>query len=471
MSRFRFPNPASLGVRAKFQILLCGVIVSVGIASIHHARREMHLTLGHELDGRGLAIAEDLAAGTTDPLLTGDLVEVNRWVKRAASHNKDIRYILLFGPRGELVMSTFAGRLPAGLRSANVLEAGQAPREKLIRTEEGLIRDFAVPVLGGQAGFVRVGMSDASLRSAVDRHSLILAVLISLAAAFGLAASYWLARYLTDPISQLASAVQLVGMGDLGHEIRTSGNDEIGRLTQIYNATTRALAEKEKARKALLVKVITSQEEERKRLARDLHDEVVQLLISVQFTLEALSRRSRVEAPEAPEYLEVAKQVVAKAIAETRRIIYDLRPAILDSLGLGPAIEQFARSRLESRGVEVALDTRGLPDKLDPLVETAVFRIVQEACMNTAKYAGARSVRISLEATDGHLAGEVADDGTGFEESRVLDLSTRPATGLGIQGMRERAGLLGGTFAVRSRPGRGTVVSFTVPLDGSSKEE
>jgi signal transduction histidine kinase len=156
--------------------------------------------------------------------------------------------------------------------------------------------------------------------------------------------------------------------------------------------------------------------------------------------------------------------MVEHSLAETRKLIGDLRPSVLDDLGLLPALRSYAHTHLHPVQCEVTVSASGLPDSLPPAVETAVFRIVQEAINNIAKHSKAGAARIDLRLDNGTLRGEVSDNGRGFDPACLEAGSGMSPRGLGLQGMKERAALLGGKLSIWSSEGKGTWLSFSIPL-------
>jgi PAS domain S-box-containing protein len=208
-------------------------------------------------------------------------------------------------------------------------------------------------------------------------------------------------------------------------------------------------------------RVLAVQEEERRAVARELHDELGQVLTAVRLNLQTLRRRSR--DPELRPVFEDGLALLETAIAEVRALSTRLRPTILDDLGLEAAL----RSHLErSRArTELALDAEiSLPQKrLDPAVETACFRIVQEAMTNVVRHAAASRLSVALQAVDGKLVLSVRDDGRGFDPAAAARRAARGESA-GLSGMEERAQLAGGRLEIHAAPGRGTEVRAVFPL-------
>lgn len=510
----------ALSYRTKVAFLLSAVILVFGIIAVSHARETMRRILGEEAERRGEAIARELAANSVDLLLTDDLVGLYDLANRARMNDPDIRYVLIIAPGGEVRVNTFGNALPRGLLDANRLSDGESAQLRRLATEEGLVRDLAVGILGGRAGVVRVGVSDWSVEAAVARNTRELIALVIVAVAVGLTVSYGLSIFLTRPLTKLLRAVRLVARGDLSQRIISPAGDEVGQLGRAFNIMAGELESKEVARRRLMEQVISSQEEERIRVARELHDELAQRLTSALLSLEAAEevlrdageksrtalRRAReategtllerahasaVSAPRdrpAPQAASAlldleaaeasleqagersgtairrARRVTESSLSETRKLISDLRPTVLDDLGLLPAIRSYAESHLRPVETEVSVFARNLDGSLSPAMETAVFRIAQEAINNVRKHAGASRAKIALSVEDGVFSGEIADDGAGFRRHPGGAVAGTPGSGLGLQGMEERAVLLGGTLSIVSRIGEGTTVSFSIPL-------
>jgi two-component system sensor histidine kinase DegS len=175
------------------------------------------------------------------------------------------------------------------------------------------------------------------------------------------------------------------------------------------------------------------------------------------------------DGPAAREGLSRAQQIARAAIDDLHRIIYDLRPAMLDDLGLLPAIGSFAQTRLAARGVVVHCE---FPESLPTIprdATTALFRVAQEALTNVSRHSRAETVLIGCTVVEDRIVIEIEDDGMGFDPGRVV----RPretGEGLGLLGMRERLALLGGTLAIESEPGRGTRVVAMLPLGTPTAE-
>lgn len=220
--------------------------------------------------------------------------------------------------------------------------------------------------------------------------------------------------------------------------------------------------QKENLRGQILSQVIQAQEEERKRIARELHDEYGQMLTGLIMSIEA-AEKATTEPSRLRDKLVNLKAAAGKALDGMRRMTIDLRPSMLDDLGLAATVRTFLQTNLEEAGIQVKFSNNTSGENLSPEIKIALYRIIQEAINNITKYAEATTVMISLESGDGKITVTVEDDGCGFDVDRVFSARIG-AQSLGLLGIQERATLLGGTFQIRSSEGHGTRLTVEVPV-------
>jgi signal transduction histidine kinase len=226
------------------------------------------------------------------------------------------------------------------------------------------------------------------------------------------------------------------------------------------------LAAKERIRGELIKRVLTVQEDERRRIARELHDETGQSLSALIVNLD-IARAAAEDRPQTAEALDRLKGLAETTLEEVRKLIYDLRPTVLDDLGLTAALRWYARQQLEPRGVEVTFRIRIGETRLDTVVETTLFRIAQEAMWNIVKHAEATRAEVTLDLTPAGVRLRVRDNGRGFRPDGQRPFDPLRG-GLGLGGMRERAALIGGTVTISSIEGQGTEVVADLPLTPSA---
>lgn len=221
----------------------------------------------------------------------------------------------------------------------------------------------------------------------------------------------------------------------------------------------RSLAER---RAALLRRLIDLREEGSRSLARELHDEISQSLTAMQLDLDTAWAANPDAAVALAPQLDRLQAGLARVSDDVQRIILDLRPSLLEDHGLLPALRWYARERFRHDAAVVQISPEQQPERLPLPVETALYRIGQEALSNAARHAQAAHVRLQLDCGQGHCILTVEDDGCGFDLQQVLD-HPKGMQAVGLIGMQERAELLGGRLEVRSTPGVGTVVTAFVP--------
>lgn len=285
-------------------------------------------------------------------------------------------------------------------------------------------------------------------------------------------------RWVLRRLNGLAEAMADVGHGGFQGDLPEIPDDEIGRLSAAFNrmanqvekrdeentALSARLKERAEERGQLLERLIDAQEEERKRVARELHDELGQSLSSTALSVEIARKALESDPENATQHLEEANDLIADATDRMYDLILDLRPSVLDDLGLLAALRAHTERTLEQEGVSVEMETSGLPDRLPPHLETALFRIFQEAISNIVRHASASQVKLSLIIEHGILKASIFDDGVGFDLKAVKTDGVEER-GLGILGMRERATLVGGEVEIDSAPGSGTRLQVTIPLE------
>ncbi len=212
------------------------------------------------------------------------------------------------------------------------------------------------------------------------------------------------------------------------------------------------------------LKIIKAQEEERQRVARDIHDGPAQLLSNVVLKAEICERMVDVDLEKTREELRNLKRIVRDSLQDVRKIIYNLRPMSLDDLGLIPTLQRYVLTFQEETGIAVLFQTKGSQPELKSVIALTVFRIVQEAMNNVVKHAMADNVSVHVEFMDSELKLFVIDDGQGFDTEKLKEHNEDIASGFGLVSMRERVELLGGDMIISSEPGRGSRLNISIPF-------
>jgi two-component system sensor histidine kinase UhpB len=254
-----------------------------------------------------------------------------------------------------------------------------------------------------------------------------------------------------SPLEQLIRQVEAIDPADpVSFDAPEEPVEEVERLAHAFGRLLERI-EGERRRAGRLQ--LRAQEEERKRVARDLHDEVNQALTAILLRLEALAQ---IAPPRLRDELTETKTLANRAMDELLQLARQLRPTALDDHGLVPAIDDQLRRFKAQHGIDTSLTTTGSLDDLGPDQQLVLYRVAQEALNNVARHSGARSVAVEIDRQDGTVALEVTDDGTGFNPGSE-------ERGLGLDGMAERARLVNGEFDIKAAPGHGTKLKLTVP--------
>ncbi len=304
-----------------------------------------------------------------------------------------------------------------------------------------------------------------------------------------------MAQSVVEPVRRISGAMRRIAAGDFSPRVAVDNNDELGELAARVNRTAEELAglqearlarERARAREEALqervAQVTLAQEEERRRIARELHDGLGPSLAAIGNRLRASRAIVRSDPAQAERELEELEWGLRDHVREIRELIHDLRPPALDQLGLAEAVRQYAERLARDAGVQIAVRTEG-DLALDPLTEVTVFRVAQECLSNVHKHAGAQRVDVRLARTADSVTLAVEDDGRGFDcETAGMAGAARDGgagsgadggtgdvgSGLGLLGMRERAELLGGELEIRSTRGAGSRVVLRLPASPAS---
>lgn len=316
------------------------------------------------------------------------------------------------------------------------------------------------------------------------RNKFFLLALIFIATA--LIFSIGISRNIVSPIRSLTAATNRIGQGDLSVHVGNIGSDEIAVLGRSFDdmreqlakslesiqrqnseleervkSRTQQLEEKQIANTALLKQLITSQEDERKRIARELHDESLQTLSAILMNIDmCLLHPDLIN----PVKVGAMKDTVMRVINEMSKVIQNLRPTVLDDLGFEAAIVWLVDRNLKDKNIRCYLNMSELAEeRIPPEMQITLFRIIQETTMNIARHSEAENVFINIRMTKNKLTVIIEDDGTGFDPASALE-NLQTGRGLGIRGMKERATQVNGELNICSTVGEGTIVQCSVPL-------
>ena len=280
--------------------------------------------------------------------------------------------------------------------------------------------------------------------------------------------NFWIVGAALSPLRDLGRLARRLQSGDPPVELKNP-DPYTTRMAKTLRSLFLQLEERNRELQALSERAINAQEEERRVIAQSLHDDTGQALSMLSIHLDRIDERIQPDQKDLKKQVADARTLAADSLTELRRILSGLRPAILDDLGLVPAIRWYARSNLEKAGIHVVVKAPSNPLELSSALTTTLFRIVQEAINNIVRHADARSATIVLQLSEGIVQLRVEDDGRGFDPGDA----SRDAVELhklGLLGIRERAELLGGSVQIESTPEKGTRLQVSIPLGGTGGE-
>jgi signal transduction histidine kinase len=293
-----------------------------------------------------------------------------------------------------------------------------------------------------------------------------LALAASLACLLGWAGGKFL---ILRPVKALARSSARLALGDLS--VRTGvphTHDELGQLTLAFDQMAQALEQRELERQRAAQKLqilshrlVEVQETERRHIARELHDEIGQTLTVAEMNLQAALHSQNTASKK--QRLEDSIQAVERVLEQVHDLSLNLRPSILDDLGLEPALRWYTHRQAALTGLQAEFKAATLEKRLDLVIETECFRVAQEALTNVVRHSQARAVTVALTKRNGHLHLQVRDDGVGFDVAALRSEAVQGAS-LGLLSMEERTSLAGGGLEFNSAPGKGTEVHAWFPL-------
>ena len=443
-----------------------GAIVAgcFGVITFLSTRNTLKQNLDTALAARTISETESLADYLARPLSIDDIVRVHQILEKTRERHHGILYILVRDPNGKILAHTFDGAVPAELVSLPAFLSFPANTFRVLDAkQDGLVFEALRLVSRGHGGSVQLGWSNELV--ARELASLRNTILTSLAicAALGIGLALLLSLAITHPVHRLDEAVQQIRQRNLGARAPVFSADEIGSLATAFNGMAETLAEndktineKEKARAALVQRIITAQERERKVISRELHDQVGQSLLALLVDMQSPHDSGRCDR------VCVRHQArIQDLIEDVRQVSKGMHPAILDDYGLDSALRTYVKDVSERHRVRIDYETTcsGDGDRLPEAMETALYRVAQEAISNALRHAEPSHISVILLVDSETVTLLVEDDGAGLPADRAAQ-----DKGLGLLSMRERCSLLGGELDIISESEQGTTIRARIPV-------
>lgn len=451
-------------LRYKIMGMAFGLTMLFGSMMTYKVSTVLHQNMVSFLKEESLSVAHELGSQAPDYLLINDVFGLSQYIQNIMKNRQDIRYIVILDNHNRVLLHTFGKLFPAGLLNHfnQRLPSGN-PVQRLV-TDEGVIWEAAVPIMQGAEGSIRVGVRELVLQRRISSfiHSLLIDTL--LVALGALLLSRCLTWLITRPFNTLLEATHAIRRGDFEVRLGDFPRDEAGRLIEAFNVMVGELRkmeeirqEKEVLRRDFLQNVIAGQERERKRIARELHDQTGQSLASLRVGLKLLERATCLE--DVKTGVDQLQLTISKEMETLHDLALELRPSVLDDMGLLPAIEAHIADFPARHGLKVSSTFIGFGEnRLDANLETCIYRIVQEALTNVVRHAHASHANILFERRGEKIRLIIEDDGCGFDVDRM-----RGDGRLGLHGILERTQLLDGSFRVDTEPGQGTMIIVEIP--------
>ena len=324
-------------------------------------------------------------------------------------------------------------------------------------------RLLGVPLLGKLAGANLIIVASALIGVMIERRVDTPATAVSIlgiALGSSLIVNLLLVYVALQPLSDLERTATRLSAGDMNARVPTSvlADRDMARVGTMLNELLDRFTDDRARERKLAALVISAQDEERARVARELHDSTAQILTAVMLQLGAAAREST--SPALSERIGLLRELAAEALEEVRTLSHTMHPRVLDDLGLPSALEWLARQTRAQETLDVHVEAGEFSANIPAPLAAVLYRVAQEALRNAARHADARHVRVRLRGDDTTAILEIIDDGAGFDVASAEQ--RRP--GMGLFSMRERVGLVNGRLVVKSAPGVGTTVSASVPL-------
>jgi signal transduction histidine kinase len=468
-----------LSIYYKFNAIIIGMLVLNLIMGAVMIQTASNL-IEDQMEKRGAELASYLGVLSSNDILLDDRYALSDRINKTKQNSDDVRYIIVADSAGRILAHTFDDQFPQGLpamlmKTANSASIGAAKYHVAkYDSNEGLIREVIHPVENGDIGYIRVGLSERQTEQVLDRRVNDFMVAILLLSVLSAVGATYMAFVIVRPLRGLTQAAEQIGHGNFAVQTVSVSQDEVGKLSVVFNDMAKKLQEKqiendrlleelkikEAMRAELIRKLFVIQEDERKHLSRELHDETGQLLASLLAYMKLLFSKLADEGQK--ELLQKARDVAIHALGSLRKIAVDLRPPVLDDLGLAAAMSKYSKTFSEQQGINVHITLPEDKAELGSEISLALYRILQESLTNIAKHAAAENVYISLFDSSKHISLIIRDDGVGIDNMDERE-AKRQKNNLGIYGMSERAELLGGTMKLESLYGVGTTVYVTLP--------
>ena len=484
-------------LRAKITLgVILPLVVILGVFAAIENNRQQEITLDHLTTSasRSVRVIEN---SLRHAMLKSDFSEVQT-VLDTINTPGDFRVVYLMNTNGEIIFSP--NKINVGEKLDNTkpgcipchqLEPDQRPGSMIVTANDGQqvfrsmypirnstecskCHDPNQKTIGLLLTDIPVAPVKKTLEAGFNQNLYLWAGMIFLTA---LIINFSIDSLVLKRLKRLSQALQDFGKGRHDVRFETESLDEIGQLGQSFNVMGQQIEidENEKQelsnqirnqniqRGELLKHLITAQEDERKRVARELHDDLGQSLVALSLQVQSLNHLFKNNSAEAIELIGKINSLISETIERMYDLILALRPSVLDEFGLVVALRNHANKFLDGSGIHFTLESNNFSDRLEPEIETALYRVFQEALSNVRRHSQAETVKIKMEVKHGLFVGEIEDDGKGFDLESIENNGTEPI-GLGLLSIKERIAQYCGQVEIFSQPGRGTRIRIQLSV-------
>jgi signal transduction histidine kinase len=447
-------------IRVKVLGIVLGVIILLGSFVTLQMRAVLNTALLQEIETQGIALSHHIASQLDELGQESDRSIIEALLADQLQHYSSESHNTLIA---SIVLENDIGIFSVGRPLTPPPDPISQPLPVSRIVENGEVLEIVEAFAEG--GYrLRLGLSTSKIQELVNSVSFQLLSLTLIMVAVGFAAAFFLTWILTRPLLDLLKATHLVAQGDFSRLVPRWANDEIGDLTDAFNRMTLSLKQAEvqrqeqaQMREQYVHDIIVAQENERQRIARELHDSTSQSLTSLLIGLQSL--KQSYPDSDRRDHVDSLRQTITEILDEVRTISWQLRPSVLDDLGLMSALQQHLDDYRDRYHLQVEFATRGIEDRLPLEMESAIYRIVQEGLTNIARHAQASAASVIINRRGEMIRIIIEDNGSGFDPAEVK----QRRKSLGLQGIQERAALLGGQLTIETQPGQGTTLYAEIP--------
>jgi len=490
---FPFLRSVKNSLRVKITLgVILPLILVLGIFAIIENNRQQEIIINHLTSSatRSVRVIEN---SLRHAMLKSDFSEVQT-VLDSINDTEDFRVVYLLDKNGEIIFApnqkdvgTKLNNSAPGCQPCHRLEVNARPGSVIVKAEDGqrvfrsmypiknssecsTCHDPAQETIGLLLTDMPVAPVEKSLESGFQEDLYWWVGMILLTAFI---VNFSMNSLVIKRVESLTQALRGFGQGNHGIRLESDSPDEIGQLGESFNEMGQQIESEELENKnlsiqlqnqniqrgELLKRLITAQEDERKRVARELHDDLGQGLSALSLQVQSVERLFDSNPEEAVERFDQINDLIAETTDRMYDLILALRPSSLDQFGLVAALRNHAEKFLDGSGIAFSLDASRYSGRLSPDIETALYRVFQEALSNVRRHAQAEHVKITLQLSDDIFIGEIKDDGKGFDLQSIENQGEDPR-GLGMLSIKERIAQYCGQVEISSRPGRGTTIKI-----------